>query len=97
MEAARAITEALAAFLQRTTGRGAGVLTPSEAREGFARLMGDREVADLAEFLVICCDRTRYGQIGEDSSVTIAEGRRFFVKVAEYYSKRSSGKSVETG
>ena len=82
IEAARAVAEALTAYLHRVGGRTPGALTPPEAGSGFDRLFGDAGLASGAESLLSRCDRARFGGETEESSGLIAEGRRFFEAVA---------------
>ena len=96
-EAARAITEAFATFLQRVDGRGPGVLTPPEARKGIERLTRDPELARRAEKLIGRCDRASYGDgVGSGSSL-IAEGRDVFEGIAGAVARKEGPReAVET-
>ena len=81
--AARAVTEALTTFLQRVDGRTPGALTPPELREALERMTSDRDLASLAEALLVRCDRARYGRSDGDASGLIAEGREVFKWIGE--------------
>jgi hypothetical protein len=98
VEAARVVAEALSTFLQRADGRGPGVLTPPEAREGIERLTLDPGLARRAEKLIDRCDRASYGDGGGLGSSLIAEGRDVFEGIAEAVAKMKEGprEAVET-
>jgi BatD DUF11 like domain len=97
VEAARAVTEALTTFLHRVVGRTPGVLTPPEARAGFARVTDNPALPSLAKALVTRCDRTRYGAGGNEARELIEEARRFFERLAgEVRKGEGPGEAVET-
>ena len=91
---AKAVVEALTAFLQQASGRPAGVLTPPEAREAFERLTGDLAIGARAEALVGQCDRTIYGPGDGEASGLIAEARELLGRIAA--SAGRPGEAVET-
>lgn len=74
----RAITEGLAAYLERATGRPPGALTPADARAGVALATGSDDLAARAERLIARCDAARFGTTGSAGDDLGAAGRAFF-------------------
>jgi hypothetical protein len=81
-DAARVITQGLAQFLERTSGRALGALTPFEARRAVEVATHDSRLADRAAQLVSVCDRARYSALAADTATLVAEARTVFKDIA---------------
>lgn len=77
-EAARFISEGLIEYLNRTTGRPTGALTPPEAREGIAQLGEDRSFEKRAEEIVARCDRALFAGDGAELNGLVSTALAFF-------------------
>jgi len=97
-DAARRVTEALAAFFQKAGGRASGVLTPPEAREGAERLTLDSELAGRAGRLIELCDRASYGGGAEAGGVGLAgEAREILMELGRAMKRREVEGETEGG
>jgi hypothetical protein len=76
-EAARRITEGLAAYLNQVQARPLGALTPAEARLGIEQATGCAGLGEHAERLVARCDRAQYAATGQPTAEDlVGEARR---------------------
>src|SRR5262249_49479095 len=91
---ARQITDTLADYLERATGRPQGALTPDEASRAVAALTHDADLAMRTTRLIADCDRACYSQSdgAPSSRALIACARALFDEIG-----RKSNKPSEQG
>jgi hypothetical protein len=80
-EAGRLAGEGLIGYLRLACGRPPGALTPSETRDGVARVTGSDDLGRRAERLLALSDAARFGPEKNDGDF-ISEGRALFLALA---------------
>jgi hypothetical protein len=82
-QTAREITDTLAGYLERATGRPRGTLTPDEARTAITETSGDAGLGTQAAYLIAHCDRACYGDAdGERPRLDlVTEARHLFMEI----------------
>jgi hypothetical protein len=78
---ARMISDALVDYLERTSGRPRGVLTPPEARSAVAQATQRDDLGERCAQLVANCDRARYSSSEPRSAELVAEARQLFDEI----------------
>jgi hypothetical protein len=78
---AREIAAALGAYIERSTGRSWGVLTPDEAGSAIAEVTRDSDLGARVGRLVAGCDRACYSDRQPPSTELVAQARRLFEEI----------------
>jgi hypothetical protein len=84
---ARRITDTLAEYLERTSGRPWGVLTPEEARSALAQAAPGVDLGARGARLVAHCDRACYSGHELDTAALVAEARQLFEEIGRKKSR----------
>jgi hypothetical protein len=82
-QTAREISDTLAEYLERASGRPRGTLTPDEARTAIAEAFGDADLGAQAACLITQCDRACYAHADHEPprAELVTQARRLFEEI----------------